>query len=308
MNTTSAAPAFLDQQQLHYLSTNSPIYYSPKASLVDGVPDHIFALAAPVIAYWLLSGFFHSLDISGWKWLEKYRIHESAEIKSGNLATRGEVLVQVILQQVIQTGMGLIWLTPAAAGDSVDHLANMLKLAGPMSSFIERILGQELSYHLLATRGAIGIYTLYWWAIPLVRLFIGIFLIDSWQYFLHRALHMNSYLYKKIHAQHHRLYVPYAYGTLYNHPLEGFLMDTLGSLIAERAAGLTPREATFLFVIAILKAVDIHCGYNFPWDPLQLVSANTANYHDIHHQVSALRDAATKPCSLGRRARACCSY
>lgn len=110
-------------------------------------------------------------------------------------------------------------------------------------------------------------------------------MIDSWQYFLHRALHMNTYLYKTFHAQHHRLYVPYAYGTLYNHPVEGFLMDTLGALVAERAAQLTMREATLLFVVATAKAVNVHCGYNLPWDPLQIFTANNADYHDIHHQV-----------------------
>lgn len=31
-------------------------------------------------------------------------------------------------------------------------------------------------------------------------------------------------------------------------------------------------------------AVDDHCGYVFPWDPLQFFFNNNAQYHDIHHQ------------------------
>ncbi|KAI0353272.1 sphingosine hydroxylase [Trametes cingulata] len=296
MNTTTA-PTFLDQSQLDYLSTNTPIYYTPSTSLtgIPWLPDHVFALAAPVIAYWILSGIFHFLDTSGWKWLEKYRIHESAEVQARNLASRSQVLRDVIFQQLVQTGMGLVWIEHQAVGADVDHLGNMLRLAKPMAIVVQWVLGQELGSELLATRGAIGLYTLYWWAIPVAKFFLGLFVIDTWQYFLHRALHMNAYLYKTLHAHHHRLYVPYAYGTLYNHPIEGFLIDTLGALVAEKVGQLTMREATLLFVVATLKAVDVHCGYNFPWDPLQIFTENNADYHDIHHQVIGIKSNFAQP-------------
>ena len=99
-------------------------------------------------------------------------------------------------------------------------------------------------------------------------------------------MHINKFLYKQFHSWHHRLYVPYAFGSLYNHPLEGFLLDTLGAVIAEWAVGLSTRQAMLLFSVSSLKTVDDHCGYSFPWDPLQLCTRNNADYHDIHHQVS----------------------
>ena len=98
-------------------------------------------------------------------------------------------------------------------------------------------------------------------------------------------MHNNTWLYKTFHSVHHRLYVPYAYGALYNHPLEGFVLDSVGAGIAELIAGLTTREAITLFVLSTLKTVDDHCGYRLPWDPLQLMTSNNADYHDIHHQV-----------------------
>lgn len=98
-------------------------------------------------------------------------------------------------------------------------------------------------------------------------------------------MHTNTYLYKTLHSVHHRLYVPYAYGALYNHPLEGFLLDSCGAAIAETIAQMSTREATLLFVVSTLKTVDDHCGYSFPWDPLQMMASNNADYHDIHHQV-----------------------
>ena len=116
----------------------------------------------------------------------------------------------------------------------------------------------------------------------------GRFIVDTWQYFLHRAMHLNKFLYRQFHSWHHRLYVPYAFGALYNHPLEGFLLDSLGALIAHLATGMTARQATLFYSFSTFKTVDDHCGYSLPFDPLQLMTSNNADYHDIHHQVRSL--------------------
>jgi sphinganine C4-monooxygenase len=101
-------------------------------------------------------------------------------------------------------------------------------------------------------------------------------------------MHVNKFLFKHIHSVHHRLYVPYAFGSLYNHPVEGFLLDSLGAVIAETISGMTTRQAILLFSFSTLKTVDDHCGYRLPFDPLQWLSGNNADYHDIHHQVRSL--------------------
>jgi sphinganine C4-monooxygenase len=100
-------------------------------------------------------------------------------------------------------------------------------------------------------------------------------------------MHTNKYLYRHFHSWHHRLYVPYAFGALYNHPVEGFLLDSLGAALAEYMAGMTTRQAMVLFTLSTYKTVDDHCGYSLPFDPLQLVTSNNADYHDIHHQVQS---------------------
>ena len=114
------------------------------------------------------------------------------------------------------------------------------------------------------------------------------FFIDTWQYFLHRAMHMNTLLYKAFHSWHHRLYITYSFGALYNHPVEGFLLDSCGAVLAEWISGMSIRQATLLFTIATFKTVDDHCGYSLPFDPLQWFTSNNADYHDIHHQVCPL--------------------
>ena len=98
-------------------------------------------------------------------------------------------------------------------------------------------------------------------------------------------MHMNTFLYKTFHSWHHRLYVPYSYGALYNHPAEGFFLDSCGAVIAEWLSGMSLRQATLLFTIATFKTVDDHCGYSLPFDPLQWFTGNNSDYHDIHHQV-----------------------
>ena len=47
---------------------------------------------------------------------------------------------------------------------------------------------------------------------------------------------------------------------------------------------MTQQGAFFFFLFSTFKTVDDHCGYKLPWDPLQLVFSNNAEYHDIHHQ------------------------
>lgn len=86
------------------------------------------------------------------------------------------------------------------------------------------------------------------------------------------------------HSRHHRLYVPYAFGALYNHPFEGLLMDTLGAGIAYKISGLKTRGGVFFFTFSTMKTVDDHCGYSLPFDPLQYFFWNNAGYHDVHHQ------------------------
>ena len=110
---------------------------------------------------------------------------------------------------------------------------------------------------------------------------------------------MNKFLYRHFHSWHHRLYVPYAFGALYNHPFEGFLLDSLGAVIAESVSGMSTRQAALLFSIATFKTVDDHCGYRFSFDPLQFMSKNNADYHDIHHQA--------RPFPSFRRSRLICS-
>ncbi|RDB20887.1 Sphingolipid C4-hydroxylase SUR2 [Hypsizygus marmoreus] len=286
MNASSCAVP-LDDLQFH---TYVPFYHSNAPTLIDGVPDHYLALAAPVLAYWSLSLFFHYLDMSDWKWLDKYRIHESAEVQKRNLATRTQVVWAVILQQIIQTLLGLVWLSDEAKA-GVNHLQEMQAIAVRLQPLVCGALGEYNVHYVLRDLS----YFVYWWGIPSIQFLTAMFIIDTWQYFLHRLMHVNKFLYKQFHSVHHRLYVPYAFGSLYNHPIEGFVLDSLGAAMAELLTGMNTRQAMLLFSFSTFKTVDDHCGYSLPWDPLQLLTGNNADYHDIHHQVIGIKSNFSQP-------------
>ncbi|QSL65963.1 hypothetical protein MERGE_003100 [Pneumocystis wakefieldiae] len=97
-------------------------------------------------------------------------------------------------------------------------------------------------------------------------------------------MHYNSTLYRYIHSKHHQLYVPYAFGALYNHPVEGLLMDIIGAGLAFQLSGLGVMGGCIFFCFSTLKTVDDHCGYVFPYDPLQRLFDNNSKYHYLHHQ------------------------
>ncbi|KAL0067132.1 Sphingolipid C4-hydroxylase sur2 [Marasmius tenuissimus] len=286
-NATSCA--LYDGNPVCFTFKDVPFYYSPKEHLVEGYSDPILALAAPIIAYWVASLFFHFLDTSNWKWLERYRIHESAEVKSRNLASVSDVIYAVIFQQVLQTVLGYFWIEDH--GNHVHQMAKMQEWARTLAPYILPCVEGQLKPKLLHDSA----YWVYWWVIPSAQFFGAMFVIDTWQYFLHRFMHVNKWFYKHLHSVHHRLYVPYAFGALYNHPVEGFVLDTLGAVIAEAVTGMTSRQALVLFAVSSLKTVDDHCGYRFPLDPLQLLTSNNADYHDIHHQIIGIKSNFAQP-------------
>jgi sphinganine C4-monooxygenase len=117
---------------------------------------------------------------------------------------------------------------------------------------------------------------------------VAMLVLDTWQYFVHRYMHLNQFLYRKVHSQHHNLVVPYALGALYNHPVEGLLMDTMGGMVAYLVSGMTPRTSIFFFSFSLIKALDQHSGMYMPWNPLNWLFSCTSAHHDVHHQLSGV--------------------
>jgi len=189
----------------------------------------------------------------------------------------------------------LVWVTEDAHVRPGSWRGEMEDVGIILVGVVRFVFGKEMGGKVLQAKGADMVYFLYWWAIPIAQFCFAMFIIDTWQYFLHRLMHVNKFLYKQFHSVHHRLYVPYAYGSLYNHPVEGFLLDSVGAVLGESCTFMTVRQTILFFTFSTFKTVDDHCGYVFPFDPLQIMSGNNADYHDIHHQVVGIKSNFSQP-------------
>jgi hypothetical protein len=48
------------------------------------ISDTVLSVTVPFAVYWLTACTYEALSASGWKWLEKYRIHTVEEDKQRN--------------------------------------------------------------------------------------------------------------------------------------------------------------------------------------------------------------------------------
>ncbi|KAF2657606.1 sphingosine hydroxylase [Lophiostoma macrostomum CBS 122681] len=294
----------------------------PLPPLISWLPDPVLALALPAIGYWVVSLLFHLIDV--YDLFPQYRLHTPAEVLKRNHVSRWDVFRDVITQQVIQTvfGLAMIFLDEEATCGKDDYnvawygrqirlaqraippilatvglnssaLASKVSASQPMLA--SALAGGQSMGPTFATWELTVAKMLYWYAVPALQFLCGILILDTWEYFLHRAMHMNKWLYVTFHSRHHRLYVPYAYGALYNHPFEGFLLDTLGTGFAYLVTGMTVRQSMWFFTGSTIKTVDDHCGYKLPFDPLQRITSNNAAYHDIHHQSWGIKNNFSQP-------------
>ncbi|KAF2843831.1 C4-hydroxylase [Patellaria atrata CBS 101060] len=308
----------------------------PRPPLISWLPDEYLSLVVLVIAYWIVSLFFHIIDV--FDLFPQYRLHTPAEILKRNHVSRYEVFRDVVIQQAIQTlfGFFLAVIEPQAYYGKEDYdvavWAQRIRYAQSVVPPALSLIGLDaggfakelsISYPTVAGILAGGRYpwlvqhvligsetaivpafaswelwtakTIYWAAIPTLQFILAVCWLDTWQYFLHRFMHMNKWMYTTFHSRHHRLYVPYAYGALYNHPFEGFLLDTLGAGLGYLITGMTTRQGMLFFTCSTVKTVDDHCGYSLPWDPIQRLSSNNAAYHDIHHQSFGIKTNFSQP-------------
>lgn len=207
-----------------------------KDHLIPFIDDFYLSLLLPVVAYWALSLFFHYIDVNDiWP---QYRLHTPAEITQRNHVSRYEVARDVIIQQILQAGMGaVLGLTeePDMVGREEYDIAiwarrirvaqqalpRLLSVLGLNAAAISKnvspshpIIAGFLSggkYSLtagldvmtgatvpaFATWELLAAKALYLVFVPLLQLGFAIFVLDSWQYAWHRAMHTNKWLYSE---------------------------------------------------------------------------------------------------------------
>ncbi|CAO2040856.1 unnamed protein product [Urochloa humidicola] len=214
--------------------------------------DALVAVLAPIAVYWISAGLYSVLG----RRADKYRLHSRAEEESKNMVPKRDVIVAVLLQHLLQAAIASV-VCKVKGGDD--------RLAGGAGATLPAII-----------------------AVP-CQFIVAMAVFDTWQYFWHRLMHGNTFLYRHVHSWHHRVVAPYAYAAQYNHPVESLILDTAGGAVALAVSGMSPMTSAFFFSFATLKAVDDHSGVLLPGNPLHLLFRNNTAYHDVHHQLRGSR-------------------
>lgn len=205
---------------------------------------------APVVVYWIYSSMFYFASYFKLSPIETHRLPTNQKGRFQNRMTVGHVLRTVLMQHIVQAVVAFL----------VAVYVHEPEGPGPVN-----------------------------WPLAAVQFIAGCFVIDTYQYWMHRMMHTSRTLYRMLHSVHHQLTVPYAFGALYNHPIEGFLMDTLSGAVSSVITGMHPWTAVVFYTFATMKTVDDHCGFDLWWDPLQRLFPNNAAYHDRHHWGKGIR-------------------
>lgn len=207
--------------------------------LLPPIPDKNLTLILPIAAYWILSLIFHYIDTHDY--LPQYRLHTPAEVLKRNRASPRDVVRDVIVQQIIQTGVGYLlnmFDPDAYYGDEMYRTtvwAQRIRLAQRAIPRLLALVGidgvllakQLHAYPQIAGALSGGQYAtlwnetplgiggeiwvpgfveweisvakvIYWFIVPAMQFLLAVFVVDTWQYFLHRAMHMNQWLYRKL--------------------------------------------------------------------------------------------------------------
>ncbi|KAL9601434.1 MAG: hypothetical protein Q9219_002500 [cf. Caloplaca sp. 3 TL-2023] len=303
-----------------------PLEMGSRASLLPFLADHHLPYVVPAVFYWIISFIFHYIDTRGL--LAAYKLHTPAEDLSKNRASRKDVIKFALIQQAAQCILGFLMADDTEQLVSPDYaialwaqrlrfveirIVHFLSFAAwgnggskTLGKSLPLVVRQDTFGGFLNNATQPAVYsadqaavfspkelvfakTMYWVLIPLFQYMAAMILADTFQYFTHRAFHVNKWLYKHIHSMHHDIYVPFAYGAFYNHPLETIPIDGIGFPICLSLAGLDNRQSAFFGAIWTFKTVVDHCGYDFPYNPCNIVCPNSVLFHDLHHQTWGMK-------------------
>ncbi len=122
---------------------------------------------------------------------------------------------------------------------------------------------------------------------PMSRLLwqIPIFYVieDFWFYWLHRFLHWPK-IYPLIHKMHHEHTAPFGMAAEYAHPVETVFLG-IGTMLGPILFADHMFTVWVWLVFRLWETVEDHSGFDFPWNPTNLIPfwAGSA-HHDFHHK------------------------
>ncbi|CAI7647045.1 unnamed protein product [Penicillium palitans] len=245
--------------------------------VLRGLTTSQWAALSPAVSYFCGSLFFQTLET--FKIGEQYRLVPTDEELKRNRVSRAAVIAHALVYHSITTTLALIFV------DLFPPLKECQHCFGSYSYFetsIAALLGNK-------EHGSIQLAALSWLARLIylgVRQFGAFFIFDTWLYWTHYFSHHNRWWFKHIHSKHHKLYVPFAYGSAYNHPAESLCFDVVASQLASGGLRLSDIEQGVFLSLATMRSCENHTAYNLPWSPFILIGGlfgYTPEWHSIHH-------------------------
>ena len=118
-----------------------------------------------------------------------------------------------------------------------------------------------------------------------IPVFIIFIIDDIFFYFVHKLIHVNKFLYKKIHRIHHEANMPIAIDYIYAHPLEwmvGYIGPFIGILLY---GGISIYTFWLYLIIRNMHEIFIHSGINSSSFLYKIIPFAADNkHHDLHHE------------------------
>ena len=116
-----------------------------------------------------------------------------------------------------------------------------------------------------------------------LEVFIVLIIDDFFFYFLHKYMHANKFIYKKIHKIHHRANTPIPIEYIYVHPFEwmsGMIGPFIGMILM---GGISFYSYVIYLLIRNFHELHIHSGILTSKLFRILPFYGTNEHHDIHH-------------------------
>jgi sphinganine C4-monooxygenase len=200
-----------------------------QTSIIPWISEKYLLVILPVAAYWMFSLLFYICDERGY--LSKYRLHTPAEFLKRNRVSMREVIRDVVIQHVIQmaVGIALAMFEPDSAMDceeyGIQRWTQRIRRSQAAIPWLLLTLGVDskgLVHHIQASAptwpGLLAsgrnpanmkisaVYaswevvlakTIHWILLPAIQYLIAMLAVDTWQYWIHRTVHYNSWLYRR---------------------------------------------------------------------------------------------------------------
>jgi plant 4alpha-monomethylsterol monooxygenase len=117
-----------------------------------------------------------------------------------------------------------------------------------------------------------------------VQIIIFLFVDDFIFYWAHRMMH-TKWVYKKVHALHHKAKDTVALTSVYFHPAE-FLLVTASTLAGPVLIGAHIYTVYIWIITRQIMAAEGHCGYQIPFFLSIVPGYDGGVFHEWHHRAN----------------------